>query len=962
MSQQDQPSRPSFQPVKLDTLFGDNDSSDDLNGCRDFVLICEFSEMEGPLPLAVVTDSAYLDLKHYGTPEVNLTLMHELSTMGLARFNFNALALRVVSADRGVDEQFGFENGGNFHDISTAQQLQGEGKNANPWMFSIPDDTQMYFTDPENKFFIFTHHLTLFDINARGYVHPVALSYVTHDSEKIIFRFEEFMEQFSEVSRLMKKGNFANFALDLKRRLFDLEYTEQILKDRTILSQKQNCQNMSVDAVQQAVAITKLMLDTVESNATQTSREKVSERVTSETFVESPSPYETAKEQQQQLSRRIPRKQKYLSNFGRLSGKPHAPKYVETLHPVAHFERKLRTLAQLCEDPDIDINPDGTQYSLPQATVIPLASVLEPQLAQLSLSKKKKSTTSSIHDMYAEAIQCIMGVLKYLGRDSVALDVEEEEELFLGKSKYSVSVHFLLMYAFKEPSFEAISIGRTFILNMDNPRPRGQEPISNESIQSNNCTYINNTGDSSQSMSSSYTSRQKQDTHQKNTAGRFNNDDFFPIFSESSLLSKVNQKRESRSLLDVLKSLRHLLCHIIFSLMTGRPVIVVGKTQSKSRVEEIVETLSLFLPGHSRHRHSIARWFTDCKLTEDQLSSIKLVGTTVDNVDMSVHRLEISYLDVDANDSKGDLVTSPLYLDGIWINQIVDHLRFFSVSEFVAVIIIEYILMASKSDQAYLAYVHTVFATMALKAYIYRHMYVGEDEIFDGIDIGESTSKGYTSESSLDGNGLSRTWSVRRVMNYLKRIEEREQRSEKPTSTVTTPVSESLPSSLHAQILKRFQIDLANSPEEEDNLSDENEATVTLQSVNEQPTSLLDFNWYPPSVLDPDIHRRPSESFSECSSSATNYFQDRDISSDNEEEDLSSGSSKDSLCEENPISEQLCRGSQPEDLGSDGLSSNERRGRRFLQEKLDVYGDDQTIIVHMQENLTLFVVYGYVER
>ncbi|KAI9356109.1 hypothetical protein BD770DRAFT_110143 [Pilaira anomala] len=32
---------------------------------RDFVLISEFSELEGPLPLAVVSNSSYIDLKHY---------------------------------------------------------------------------------------------------------------------------------------------------------------------------------------------------------------------------------------------------------------------------------------------------------------------------------------------------------------------------------------------------------------------------------------------------------------------------------------------------------------------------------------------------------------------------------------------------------------------------------------------------------------------------------------------------------------------------------------------------------------------------------------------------------------------------------------------------------------------------------------------------------------------------------
>ncbi|KAG0172310.1 Guanine nucleotide exchange protein smcr8 [Apophysomyces sp. BC1015] len=415
------------------------------------------------------------------------------------------------------------------------------------------------------------------------------------------------------------------------------------------------------------------------------------------------------------------------------------------------------------------------------------------------------------------------------------------------------------------------------------------------------------------------------------TAGQSEDDDFFPISFESTLLWKADDENEDRNWLEILNSLRHVLCHIIFSLMTGRPVIVVGKTESKSRVQAIVETLSLFLPGHSRHHHCISSWFTGSRLTEEKLTSIKLVGTDKDNVDISVHKLEISYLDIDAHDQKGDLVTSPLYLEGVWINQIVNHLTMFS------------------SKQAYLAYVHTIFATMALKAYVYHHMYVGEYVELDNPDAGESISKGYMSESSSEGNGLNRKWSVRRIMNYLKRIEEREYKTDDYTTPASTPVSESLPSSsLHTQILKQFQNNLNESLDEEGSLSDENEATVTLQNVGEQPMSLLDFNWYPSTVLDTETRRRPSESFSEFStSSSTNYFQYGDICFDNEEEELSSGSSRNSIFEEQQIPERPAGTSQPENLDPDGLSLNERRGRQFLQEKLDVYGDDQTIIVYM---------------
>jgi hypothetical protein len=77
---------------------------------RDFVLISEFSELEGPLPLAVVANSSYIDLKHYTDKrqdqtdlESNALVRDDLKKIGLVTFDFNAFVLRVVSVDRSTE-------------------------------------------------------------------------------------------------------------------------------------------------------------------------------------------------------------------------------------------------------------------------------------------------------------------------------------------------------------------------------------------------------------------------------------------------------------------------------------------------------------------------------------------------------------------------------------------------------------------------------------------------------------------------------------------------------------------------------------------------------------------------------------------------------------------------------------------------------------------------------------------
>lgn len=62
---------------------------------KDFILISEFSELEGPLALAVVAASTYIDLK-----EEQHLLDKQLQQLDLDEFDFNAFALRVVSVDQ----------------------------------------------------------------------------------------------------------------------------------------------------------------------------------------------------------------------------------------------------------------------------------------------------------------------------------------------------------------------------------------------------------------------------------------------------------------------------------------------------------------------------------------------------------------------------------------------------------------------------------------------------------------------------------------------------------------------------------------------------------------------------------------------------------------------------------------------------------------------------------------------
>lgn len=156
---------------------------------------------------------------------------------------------------------------------------------------------------------------------------------------------------------------------------------------------------------------------------------------------------------------------------------------------------------------------------------------------------------------------------------------------------------------------------------------------------------------------------------------------------------------------------------------------------------------------------------------------------------------------------------------------------------------------------------------MALKAFIYHYMYTRDSQSLAVATAGllssshehpsktstrrssRSTGGEYDSSSS-DGGSLARRWSVRRIMSYLRRIEERQ--------------------------------------------GDEIRA-----SLSEMP-------------LDQDA-----------------VYNSRDLSDDESTSDAESSSST----------------SSAESHNADGIPLIERRGRRFLAEKLGVHGDDQNIVI-----------------
>lgn len=261
----------------------------------------------------------------------------------------------------------------------------------------------------------------------------------------------------------MKKGNYSNFTLDLKRRLLDLQFTESTVS-------KQQKPSLSIQAIQQAIAATQLMIDTLEysiglinqSKKIQTSSSSSSSSSSASSSASSSSTSSSLKEK-----------------GGDHSPKDYTPQCIDTLYPVPHFEKKLRSLAQLCQEPNENDDEEEDERkiankkchmkkpSLTEKTtkMIPLMfSIIglqqhpndqnSEQRDEQEESSRPTFASAIKHDMYSEAIDSIQDMTRYFGKSSVILDADEEEKEFI------------------DPINSAITFGRTFMMNMDNPRPR----------------------------------------------------------------------------------------------------------------------------------------------------------------------------------------------------------------------------------------------------------------------------------------------------------------------------------------------------------------------------------------------------------------------------------------------------------------------------------------------------------
>ncbi|KAJ8027515.1 Guanine nucleotide exchange protein SMCR8 [Holothuria leucospilota] len=148
---------------------------------KDFILVCEFSEIVGPTALITIPSD------------------------GGRNFDKDMFAVKIMAVDYNATNM--------LRCYST---------------FTVVEDTSVIIEDEEN-IHAYVHHFTLYDLHARGYVRPFCMAYITPDKNKLFSYLERLMSKFRSVSQLFRSGNLHLFKKDLDCRLADLVFTKGAL-------------------------------------------------------------------------------------------------------------------------------------------------------------------------------------------------------------------------------------------------------------------------------------------------------------------------------------------------------------------------------------------------------------------------------------------------------------------------------------------------------------------------------------------------------------------------------------------------------------------------------------------------------------------------------------------------------------------------------------------------------------
>jgi Vesicle coat protein involved in Golgi to plasma membrane transport len=174
--------------------------------------------------------------------------------------------------------------------------------------------------------------------------------------------------------------------------------------------------------------------------------------------------------------------------------------------------------------------------------------------------------------------------------------------------------------------------------------------------------------------------------------------------SESTTTARVVSASPQDVRIHLLHVFGEYACHLLFSVMIGRPVLVTGSVRSRTAVERAVAALAVFLPG--LHHQHVVSWATAASLPQLSVADMeqsRIMGVCKDvMIPESLHEF-VSIYDTDVH-----FVMAPSYRNLQYPSSIMSRVLHKS--------------KRWKSPVLFVRHIHNVMIEVSIKCFIYYHL------------------------------------------------------------------------------------------------------------------------------------------------------------------------------------------------------------------------------------------------
>ncbi|XP_071800582.1 guanine nucleotide exchange protein smcr8a-like isoform X2 [Asterias amurensis] len=806
----------------------------------DFVLVCEFSELEGPKPVMTVPKDSGGD------------------------FEQNDFALKIMAIDYNATNVV--RSGGSF---------------------TLVEDTGVVLEEPKESAFAYVHHFTLYDIIARGYVRPFCIAYISSDKRKIIRNLAWLSKKFSKVSESFRYGNHCLFKRDLERRKADIHFTIGNVSlqhppqhhDDEITSERGSplCQDARAkQKLHQQVETLEKGLDEVDDILRTVAPELVNpklearfrrleELATTQRLAKSRAHrYPTSVHEEGYHSdgddklvvQSNQRRMKRISTCDSIvdltssleTDTQHVPQMIR-VDGFRKFDIRLRTLHELCGwGYKAGLNSVRKIHHHLSRNYVVLhmerreSRLVEPASSLLTIGRSittnfvhlvdMQCVNGSFHDEYNAGRHCwttlkqnmntspaasspsfeerVLSKLHsssfeakfvpgtaYASMESLYYDVnespdessEDEEVTSIPKkltgnglmiasddgswldldfasreSEYSSSTDMSASPAHRHKYYNRVV--HTPSDEVDDAASAGEVAAHDATADSNSPSTSSCGGDLSQvpdsvnppPCSDSYIVRR----HQKVSVGSY-----------ASRINSFNTCLPGSGVRNIIGQYTFAI-HLVYALLSGRPVVVLSHPRFEKEVTSLIRTLWLFVPGHSSKYHLVVPWHTR-PLHQADLKQMKLVGLAKHKSAMPVIPTSVQK-HITIYEYDNSTLSTPPY-NGSYLNLLIKSFKSF------------------RSDQAYIAFIHCIFSELAAKAFVYHHSFMLNSPPFQPLPENDGTISEMLAKSNVYLSKLGVAEGDADIIRYWVEIIKQQQIDEmyvQTGSTVTPTPSEQL--------------------------------------------------------------------------------------------------------------------------------------------------------------------------